>query len=415
MRARPLYAGLLLWAALGFPVLLSPQHSPAAAAAESQTVRPEIGKPLQAASNLLKAQKYKEALAKIREAEAAAGQTPYEAFVIQRMRGFAAAGAGDAQLAAKSLEAAMASGKMSNGEKLNAMEALVSVFYRAKDYRSTAAWASRYAKEGGSNPQITGLIPQLRYMSGDVAAAAKELLAQVQADEKAGRAPSEEKLQLLANCYLKMNDNNGYVVALEKLVARYPKKSYWTDIISRVQRKSGFSERLSLELYRLKFVTENMVTSNDYMEMSQLALQEGFNAEGKKIVDKGFAAGVLGTGNEAERHKRLNDLAAKRVADEQKMLAQLEKEAQAATDGMGLLNLGVNYIGMGQSAKGLALMEQGMAKDGFKRPDDARLRMGIGYLMAGQKPKALQTLKLVKGTDGSADLARLWTLYAQQH
>lgn len=415
MRTRPLSAGLLLWAALGFPVLTSIATSPAAVMAESDTVRPEVGKPLQAASGLLKSGKYKEALAKIHEAEGASNKSTYENFVIDRMRGFAAAGAGDAQTASKSLEAAMSSGKMSGAEKLSAMEALVSAFYRAKDYNATANWANRYAKEGGTNPQITGLIPQLRYMSGDFAATAKDLQAQVNADEKAGRTPAKDKLQLLANCYLKINNTDGYVATLEKLVAHYPDKSVWTDIISRIQRKTGFADRLALDVYRLKLVTGNLTTADGYMEMAQLALQEGFNAEGKKIVDQAFSSNIFGTGKEAERQKRLRDLANKRLADEQAIQAKTEQEAEAAADGTQLVAIGMNYVGAGQAAKGIALMEKGIAKGNLKRPDDAKLRLGIAYQLAGQKAKSIAALKTVKGTDGTADLARLWTYYAQQH
>lgn len=49
----------------------------------------------------------------------------------------------------------------------------------------------------------------------------------------------------------------------------------------------------------------------------------------------------------------------------------------------------------------------------MKRPDDARLHLGYAYLLAGQKAKAAQTFKAVQGTDGSADLARLWLLQMQ--
>ena len=36
------------------------------------------------------------------------------------------------------------------------------------------------------------------------------------------------------------------------------------------------------------------------------------------------------------------------------------------------------------------------------------------YLAAGQKPKAVQAFKEVGGTDGPADLARLWLIVAQR-
>ena len=97
--------------------------------------------------------------------------------------------------------------------------------------------------------------------------------------------------------------------ALERLVTYYPKKEYWAELIAGVQRKPGFSDRFSLDIYRLMLATGGMRTANDYMEMAQLALQAGFAAEGKAAIEKGFAAGVLGTGAEADRQKRLRDLA----------------------------------------------------------------------------------------------------------
>jgi len=56
-------------------------------------------------------------------------------------------------------------------------------------------------------------------------------------------------------------------------------------------------------------------------------------------------------------------------------------------------------------------MEQGLAKGGLKRPDDAKLHLGLTQALAGRKDDAKQTLAGVHGSDGASDLARLWTLY----
>ena len=50
----------------------------------------------------------------------------------------------------------------------------------------------------------------------------------------------------------------------------------------------------------------------------------------------------------------------------------------------------------------------------LKRPEDAKLHLGIAQLVAGDKSKAQATFKTVQGTDGTADLARLWALYARR-
>ena len=78
--------------------------------AGAESVRPEVGKPLAQASELLRAGKAKEALAKLHEADAVAGKTPAEQYMIDRVRGSAAQRAGDNATAAQAFESAFASG-----------------------------------------------------------------------------------------------------------------------------------------------------------------------------------------------------------------------------------------------------------------------------------------------------------------
>ena len=72
--------------------------------ASAQGVRAEVGKPLQQASELLKAGKAKEALAKVREAENVSGITPAERQTIDGMKAAAAQRAGDMAAAIQALE-----------------------------------------------------------------------------------------------------------------------------------------------------------------------------------------------------------------------------------------------------------------------------------------------------------------------
>jgi hypothetical protein len=249
------------------------------------------------------------------------------------------------------------------------------------------------------------------YYLGNDCGSVQKMLGSV--GEDANKRPSEEELQILANCYLRQKDNTGYANTIEKLVIHYPKKEYWTDLLSRVQKKSGFSDRLGVNVYRLRFATNNAGTANDYMEMAQLAMQAGVPSEAKIIIDKGYAAGVLGKGDQAERHERLKNLVTKTIEEKKASRAADEKEALAAKDGNALVNIGLNYVYEGDAAKGLPLVEQGIKKGGLKRPEDAKLRYGEALLYAGRKDRAVQVLREVKGTDGTADIARLWVLQAR--
>lgn len=384
------------------------------AAFAQEALRPEIGKPLQAAQELIKGGKYREALAKVREAEAAGPRNANETYTIERMRIAAASGAGDIETAAKSYEAIAASGRGNQADKVRMVESIAGGFYRMREYAKAQQWAQRYFREGGTNPQIRTLLIQSQYLAGDFAGAAKELVAEVQATEKAGGTPAQERLNLLLNAATQMKDANTRVFALERLVTHYPKKEYWVDLMSQMQRKPSFSDRLALDAYRLSLATGSMSAAGDFMEMGQLALQAGHPSEAKQVIDKGFAAGVLGTGAEAERHKRLRDLIAKKLDESKAALPQEEKDAAAEKSGDALVRVGFESVFAGDPKKGLALMQQGLAKGNLKRPEDAKLHLGIAQLTANDAAKAQATFRSVGGSDGTADLARLWMLHAKR-
>ena len=379
---------------------------------KSETVRPEVGTPLQAAQGLIREKKYREALAKIHEAENAKDKTPYEVYVIDRMRGVAAASAGDVAVAIRSFEAAIASGRLPPSDHLATVEAVASLYYQMKDYPRTITWASRYLKEGGTAAQMRVLLGQTYYLNRDYGQAARELSSEVQTDEKAGRTPPKDLLDLLASSYAKQNDTPGVVTTLAKLVTYYPKREYWIDLLRYTETRPGFAPRLTLDVYRLRFALGLLDTDTQYVEMAQLAVQAGFPDEAKRVLDKGFAGGALGTGAEAGRHQRLRDLVAKNVADDQKALLNDEPAAATAKDGMGLVNLGFAYVSRGEADKGIDLMEKGIRRGGMKYPDDATLHLGIACVMGRRRDQAVQVLKSVRGTDGAADLARLWIIHA---
>jgi outer membrane protein assembly factor BamD (BamD/ComL family) len=387
--------------------------APAAfAQSKGEAVRPEVGKPLQEAQQLIKSGKGREALSRVNAAEAVPNRTAYENFLIQQMRGSAAVQAGDNDTAVKAFEGILNSGRVSGGEAVKMVQAVAVAYYKNKDYAKSAQWTQRYFKEGGSDPQMRTVLLQSHYLANDCNAVNKMVGAAVEEGSN-GRKPSEEELQILANCYLRQNDTGGYVSAIEKLVVLYPKKQYWTDLLARVQKKPGFSDRLGVHVYRLRLATGNISSANDYMELAQLALQQGVPAEAKLVMDKGYAAGVLGKGDEASRHGRLRDLVNKSLEESQKKRDQDEKEALAAKDGTTLVTVGLNYAYEGKADKGFKLVEQGIRKGGLKRPEDAKLRLGEAQLLLGNKQRGVQTLREVRGGDGTADIARLWVLHAR--
>ncbi len=86
----------------------------------------------------------------------------------------------------------------------------------------------------------------------------------------------------------------------------------------------------------------------------------------------------------------------------------------AEKSGDALIDVGYAYVTMGQVPKGIALIEEGIAKGNLRNPEDAKLRLGMAQIQApATKAKGMQTLRSLKGTDGVAEIGRLWTVLAR--
>ena len=130
-------------------------------------------------------------------------------------------------------------------------------------------------------------------------------------------------------------------------------------------------------------------------------------------MDRGLSLSLLGNGKDAAAHTALRDSAAKAAEKDGADLGRAAAAAKSAREGGALVNVGRAYVSSGQAAKGIALMEQGLAKGNLKRADEARLHLGQALWQAGRKDDAVKAFAAVQGNDGSAALARVWSAFVR--
>ena len=411
--------GIACAVAISSPVILQAVVGSAAYAedeAKPGTVRPEIGKPLQEAKKALDAKKYGEAITHLKEADAVGNKTPYEESLLEQLRLIAGIGAEEPAIAAKAYEALQAGGTLPPENKIKFAQAIAGSYFKSKDYSQAVNWINKYFQAGGTDLSMRSLLAQTYYVNNDLANTTKASNEAIDAYEKAGQQAPETLYQLVTSAATKANDKKAYAVALERLTAAYPKPEYWADLVHQIAVKPGFPDaRLGLDIFRLKAATGGLLNANDYMEYAEIAIQAGFPAEAKAVVEKGYESKQLGTGAEAERHGRLRNMAKQKVDEDQPTLAAGEAEAAKKPDGNGLVSTGMDYYGYGQYDKAISLIQAGIAKGGLKYPDDAKLHLGIVQLAAGKKADGVATLKSIKGGDADNDLARLWLIKTTGH
>lgn len=379
-------------------------------AAEAKKFSPEVGKPLQEAQAALKAGKFKEALDKIDEAEKASKtKSAFETCTFETLRASAYSGQKDMGAFAKSLEATLASCQLSDADKVNRDKLIAEAYFSVKNFQKFSAASDRYYKDGGTENRLKELAIQIYLDQKDYANASKAARAMIQAQ---GGKPSKVLLQTIASAEYNMDHKPAFVEAMERILINYPDQESWESVIRGVQKLPGFnSNRLQIDVLRLQLGAGLVKEPGPYLEFAQLAMSDGLGAEAKAVMDKGFKAGILGKA-QGDREKRLADMAGKQVDDDQRKLPDDEKEANAQPDGKQLVRVGTQYLALGNTAKAIEVIQSGIKKDQLKYPEEAKLRLVQAFIAAGQKQKAVDTMKTIKGTDGTADIARLYLIQA---
>lgn len=354
--------------------------------AEAATVRPDVGKPLQEAISLAKAGKGSAALAKVRQAEGVSKLTSDERKVIAQTKEFITAktGSGSADSAA--------------GAK-----AKFAADYNARRYSDVINTdAALLKKYGVYDSQSQLIVAQAYYLTGNYSGAIRSL--------RQSGLNTQQKLELMLSAAYKGGDNDARREALEQLVLRYNKPEYWKDLIRAAERTKGLTDHQTLDMFRLRMLTNTMQGASDYSLATQLALQLKLPAEAKTIVEKGFDAKAL-TG---ERSIRLANMAKAQAAKDAQSLAAEQKQAEAAPTGDALVSYGENLIGYGRAKDAVAAIQAGIKK-GVKDKDQAQVILGEAYLAAGDKSSALRAFNSVKTDKKQKVVAHIWSIYTRTH
>jgi len=374
--------------------------------------RPEVGRAVQAAQTLMKQHRAADALAKLHEADAVRDKSAYETYVIAETRAAAEIETGNFAAAAASLRAALATGILAGEERLARLQTLVQLDYQAKAYADALADGRQYYKDGGRDPTPRTLMAQAAYTTGDWTAAAS-LLREI-VDTPAARPPDENLLLALADADDKLHDAAGRRAALERLVELYPQPRYWLELLGAVRAMPGFPRRLVLDLDRLAAATGAMTDARQYTEATERALDAGFPGDAVAFLQQGYDRGVLGTGPEADRQRRLFDTAKRQSTADAASLDRQAREADAAASGLAVQKLGEAYASYGRYQPAIAALEAALKKGGLDSRPDALLHLVMACARAGQAARAKTVLDGLPAGDPARELGRLWLIQASR-
>lgn len=354
-----------------------------AMAAQAATVSPRVGAALKEAQSLAAAGNYKGAQAKINEAEAVPGKTADDTAVINQFKNFIAIKSGDTSTAAG------AKAKFAND-------------YNAGKWRDVIAGGDTLRKFNALDTQSMLIVAQAYYKAGDFAGCARYINANL-------KNSSDTSLELLARCAYENGDEATQRQSLETLVARSGKPEHWKLLLRLAERSRGLSDRNTLDINRLRLLTGNITTKDEYLLLAQLALQLGNAAEAQSVVEKGAAAKLLTD----DRSTRLLNLAKSQASANAANLQKTIAAAKAQPQGDALVKAGEDLVGQGKAKEGLALIREGVKKP-MKDPVNGQMRLGHALLASGDKAGAQKVFNAIKAPEKDAMIAHLWSLAARK-
>lgn len=391
-------------------VLATALSAPAYAAEKAPAVSAKVGKPLKEAQELAQAKKFKEALAKVKEAEAVPGKTPFEENTVAEFMAYVSMNLGDYAGAAKAYESTLDSAQPQ--QQKDRLKTIAQLYYQAQNYSKAAEFGSRYLKEAGANLDVGQLIAQSYYIQKDYNKTVAAVQSLMQMAKQAQAKVKENWLQLLLSSYHELGKEDGVANTLEQLLINYPSQAYWADMMRYVQNRTNVSDREKLEIYRLKLAT-NTLAERDYVDMAELSLANALPGDAKMILEKGLGAGTIGAGANKGRETRLLDLARTQSASDIKTLDAQDKEASAEPTGEADAKVGEAMLSYGYYDKAIQTISRAIKKGKLKSLDEAKIHLGLAYYYNQHNAEAVAAMQSVPEQSRYARIARLWTIQIQ--
>lgn len=182
----------------------------------------KLAVPLKKAQDDLKAKRYPEAIANLKEAERISGKTPYDEHLINDMLALGYMRTSNYAGAAEAMEAEIDDGFTPQSDVPEKVRAVALINYQLKNYDKAIEFGERAIKGGFADDGVRAVVGQGFYMKGDWESALKFEEGIADNEIKAGETPKIETLQLILSSCMKLNDSACEKRARERLRRYYP-------------------------------------------------------------------------------------------------------------------------------------------------------------------------------------------------
>jgi tetratricopeptide (TPR) repeat protein len=224
----------------------------------------------------------------------------------------------------------------------------------------------------------------------------------------ADKLPKEQWYNLARYLYFEKNDVNNTVATLEELLKYYPKKDYWIQISHMYGEQK--KDNLQLAAMDTAYVQDMLTKGREQVTMAYLYLNAEVPYKAGKVMAKGLKNESI---DPTSKNYEIAASAWRQAQELEKAVIDMEVAAAKSDDGELYARLGNIYLDSDRNAKAIVAINKGLSRGGVKRPDSARLVLGMAYFNEKKYDKAREAFKSAGRDERSAKYASQWITYLE--
>lgn len=250
------------------------------------------------------------------------------------------------------------------------------------------------------------LLAQGYYQLKDYDQSLSNIETAINREEAAGKVPKEQWYNLARFIYY---DRNQYAKALEilnVLLMYYPKRDYWL-------QASGLYSELNdeprqLAMLEATYEQDLLEKSSDIVNLASLYLNAEVPYFAAKAMAKGFDDEIV---EKDSKNYELAGVAWRQAQEVQKSLPMLEIAASKSEKGELYARLGNVLLDLEKNKEAADALKKGLDRGGVKRPDQARLALGMAYFNLGDFSAARRAFREARKDKRARSYADQWLKY----
>ena len=250
------------------------------------------------------------------------------------------------------------------------------------------------------------LLAQGYYQVKNFNLALKNVETAIDMHEGEGKLPKEQWYNLARFLYFDKEDFDSALDVLNTLIIYYPKKQYWVQASHLYGEKK--EEQKQLALMEAAYEQGFLDRSSELVNMSYLYLNAEVPYFAASVIEKGFDDELV---DDKSKNYELAGSAWAQAREVAKSIPMMEKAAAKSDEGELYVRLGNVYLDGDQFAKAADSVSKGLKKGGVKRPDQARLVLGMAYFNLGEYNKARKAFRDAGKDKRSEKYAKQWISY----